>query len=92
MIDVKTRIVTVKFLALDYRKNNNEMITIARAEEVEGLINNISDVNNITNNLIAKLGYEEALNKKKLDLQKSEKLEATKVEKFSGQGKNRFLK
>ena len=68
------------------------MPELARAADVRILINNLADVDNITNNLIAKLSYEEDRSKKKLNLQRSEKLEATKLEKFSGQGENRFLK
>ena len=92
MIEIKTKIETIKNLAADYRKQNHEMTVLGKASDVQRLINNLADVDNITNNLIAKLSYEEDLNKKKLNLQRSEKLEATKLEKFSGQGENRFLK
>ena len=66
MIEVKTKIETVKNLAADYRKYNNDMTSLAKATDVQILIDNLADVNSITNNLIAKLGYEEDLNKKKL--------------------------
>ena len=74
MIEIKTKIETIRNLATDYRKQNNEMTVLAKAADVQRLINNLADVANITNNLIAKLSYEEDLNKKKLNLQRSEKL------------------
>ena len=92
MIEIKTKIETIKKLAADHRKQNNEMTVLAKAADVHRLISNLADVDNITNNLIAKLSYKEDPNNKKLSLQRSEKLDATTLEKFSGQGENRFLK
>ena len=63
-----------------------------KEEQIKFLIENFTSVMEIIHGLEAYVKQEEETKKKKLALAKSETLESVKLEKFSGQGENRYLK
>ena len=61
-------------------------------DQITMFIETFKRVMEITNGVEAKLKLEEENKKKQLALAKTESLEAVKIEKFSGQGDNKYLK
>merc|ERR1712136_180198 len=65
---------------------------VGEEKQIKYLIENFTRVMEIIHGLEASVKQEEEIKKKKIALAKSETLESVKLEKFSGQGDNEYLK
>ena len=89
---VEAKISTMKTIAKEYEKHYHELTMVGEEKQIKYLIDNFTSVMEIIHGLEAFVKQEEETKKKKLALAKSETLESVKLEKFSGQGENRYLK
>ena len=89
---VQAKISTMKTMAKEYEKHYHELTMVGEEKQIKYLIDNFTSVMEIIHGLEAFVKQEEETKKKKLALAKSETLESVKLEKFSGQGENRYLK
>ena len=89
---IQAKISTMKTIAKEYEKHYHDLTMIGEEEQIKYLIENFTNVMEVIHNLEATVKQEEETKKKKLALAKSETLESVKLEKFSGQGENRYLK
>ena len=69
----------------------HNLTIIGDEKQIKYLIENFTNVIEIIHGLDASVKQEEKLKKKKLALAKTETLESVKLEKFSGQGDNKYL-
>ena len=83
---------TINTFTKEYEKHHHELIMHGEENTIQYLIENFQDVMEITKGVDAKIKQEEENKKKQLALAKTESLEAVKIEKFSGQGDNKYLK
>ena len=81
----------MKTMAKEYEKHYHELTMVGK-KQIKYLIDNFTSVMEIIHGLEAFVKQEKETKKKKLALAKSETLESVKLEKFSGQGENRYLK
>ena len=89
---VQAKVSTMKTMAKEYEKHYHELTMVGEEKQIKYLIDNFTSVMEIIHGLEAFVKQEEETKKKKLALAKSETLESVKLEKFSGQGENRYLK
>ena len=89
---VQAKISTMKTMAKEYEKHYHELTMVGEEKQIKYLIENFTSVMEIIHGLEASVKQKEETKKKKLALAKSETLESVKLEKFSGQGENRYLK
>ena len=82
----------IKTFTKEYEKHHHELIMSGEEKTITFLIENFQQVMEITNGLDAIIKQEEENKKKQLALAKTESLEAVKIEKFSGQGDNKYLR
>ena len=88
---VQAKISTMKTIAKEYEKHYHNLTMIGEEKQIKYLIENFTSVMEIIHGLEASVKQEEELKKKKLALAKTETLESVKLEKFSGQGDNKYL-
>ena len=89
---VQAKISTMKTIAKEYEKHYHNLTMIGEEKQIKYLIGSFTKVMEIIHGLEASIKQEEEVKKKKLALAKSETLESIKIEKFSGQGDNKYLK
>ena len=89
---VQAKISTMKTIAKEYEKHYHNLTMIGEEKQIKYLIGSFTKVMEIIHGLEASVKQEEEVKKKKLALAKSETLESIKIEKFSGQGDNKYLK
>ena len=89
---VQAKVSTMKTMAKEYEKHYHELTMVGEEKQIKYLIDNFTSVMEIIHGLEAFVKQEEETKKKKLALAKSETLESVKLEKFSGQRENRYLK
>jgi len=82
----------IKTFTKEYEKHHHELIMNGEENTIKILLENFQQVMEITNGLDAIIKQEEENKKKQLALAKTESLEAVKIEKFSGQGDNKYLR
>ena len=91
-IKIQSKAGTIKTFTKEYEKHHYEIMLIGDPDQITMFIEAFQRVMEITNEVEAKLKLEEENKKKQLALAKTESLEAVKIEKFSGQGDNKYLK
>ena len=89
---VQAKISTMKTIAKEYEKHYHNLTMIGEEKQIKYLIDKFTSVMETIHGLEASVKQEEETKKKKLALAKSETLESMKLEKFSGQGDNKYLK
>ena len=89
---VQAKISTMKTIGKEYEKHYHNLTLIGEEKQIKYLIDKFTSVMEIIHGLEASVKQEEETKKKKLALAKSETLESMKLEKFSGQGDNKYLK
>merc|ERR1712148_59454 len=89
---VQAKISTMKTIGKEYEKHYHNLTLIGEEKQIKYLIDKFTSVMEILHGLEASVKQEEETKKKKLALAKSETLESMKLEKFSGQGDNKYLK
>ena len=89
---VQAKISTMKTIAKEYEKHYHNLTMIGEEKQIKYLIDKFISVMETIHGLEASVKQEEETKKKKLALAKSETLESMKLEKFSGQGDNKYLK
>ena len=90
-MDIKTENETLKGLVQEYKKGSNKISFSGRLKEVETSVNGLTNILSKSNKINSKIQPLEELEKKRLALCKSEKLEGLKITKSNGSGKNKFL-
>ena len=90
-ITIASKIETVQNIVTEYKRYNNELTSISKAEERSIHGNNLSKIVELSNTLSEKLKLEDEKAKRKLALSKSEQLEGLKLSIFSGLGHSRYL-
>ena len=91
VLHVQAKIPTMKTIAKEYEKHYHNLTMVGEEKQIKYLIENFTRVMEIIHGLEASVKQEEEI-KKKIALTKSETLESVKVENFSGQGDNKYLK
>ena len=91
-LHVQAKISTMKTIAKEYEKHYHNLTMVGEEKQIKYLIENFTSVMEIIHGLEASVKQEEEIKKKKIALAKSETLESVKLEKFSGQGDNKYLK
>ena len=91
-LHVQAKISTMKTIAKEYEKHYHNLTMVGEEKQIKYLIENFTRVMEIIHGLEASVKQEEEIKKKKIALAKSETLESVKLEKFSGQGDNKYLK
>ena len=89
---VQAKISTMKTIAKEYEKHYHNLTMVGEEKQIKYLIDKFTNVMETIHGLEASVKQEEETKKKKLALAKSETLESMKLEKFSGQGDNKYLK
>ena len=89
---IQAKISTMKTIAKEFEKHYHNLTMVGEERQIKYLIDNFTNVMESIHGLEASVKQEEEIKKKKLALVKSETLESVKLEKFSGQGENRYLK
>ena len=91
-IQIQSKAGTIKTFTKEYEKHHHDIMQTGNHDQITMFIETFKRVMEITNGVEAKLKLEEENKKKQLALAKTESLEAVKIEKFSGQGDNKYLK
>ena len=91
-LHVQAKISTMKTIAKEYEKHYHNLTMVGEEKQIKYLIEKFTSVMETIHGLEASVKQEEETKKKKLALAKSETLESMKLEKFSGQGDNKYLK
>ena len=91
-IKIHSKAATIKTFIKEYEKHHHELMLTGDEKQITLLIETFQRVMEISNGVEAKLKQDEENKKKQLALEKTGSLEAVKIEKFSGQGDNKYLK
>ena len=91
-IKIHSKAATIKTFVKEYEKHHHELMLTGDEKQITLLIETFQRVMEISNEVEAKLKQDEENKKKQLALEKTGSLEAVKIEKFSGEGDNKYLK